>query len=70
MLINCKECNSQISEKAMSCPNCGNILKTPPKNVGCFMQTMNFGCMSILIVILGYFVFMVGYIIYKRYIMN
>lgn len=32
MLINCKECNHQVSDKAISCPNCGYPLKHFPKN--------------------------------------
>ena len=69
MLIKCNECKNLVSDKALSCPSCGNVLRTPPKNVGCFMRTLNMGCMTILIVILAYFVFMVCYIIYRRYIM-
>jgi len=26
-LINCKECNKQISSKATTCPNCGVVYK-------------------------------------------
>ncbi len=28
-LINCPECNKEISTKAMSCPNCGYTLVEP-----------------------------------------
>lgn len=31
-LINCPECNHQISDKAVSCPNCGYPLDEIPKN--------------------------------------
>lgn len=33
MLTNCPECNSQVSDKAVSCPHCGFPLKYPPS--GC-----------------------------------
>lgn len=32
MLINCKECNHQISDQAISCPHCGYPQKHFPKN--------------------------------------
>lgn len=32
MLINCKECNHQISDQAIACPHCGYPLKSFPKN--------------------------------------
>jgi hypothetical protein len=33
-LINCKECDGQVSKKANICPHCGNKLKS--KSSGCF----------------------------------
>ena len=63
-LINCPECNTEVSEKADKCPKCAYpINKIPhPNNVnqeivvkakeGCFLQTLNAGCM-IIAVILG-----------------
>lgn len=33
MLINCPECGKQISDKAISCPNCGYPMKNSPKPV-------------------------------------
>lgn len=30
MLINCPECNKQISDKAIACPNCGYPINLPP----------------------------------------
>lgn len=60
-LINCTECNKEISDKALTCPYCGNpnvSAQSPvqPKiivnrNEGCFLQTLNMGCLLILIVI-------------------
>ncbi|AZI21523.1 zinc-ribbon domain-containing protein [Chryseobacterium taklimakanense] len=60
-LINCTECNKEISDKALTCPYCGNpivSMQSPvqPKiivkrNEGCFLQTLNMGCLLILIVI-------------------
>jgi len=57
-IINCPECNSNVSDKAESCPNCAfpinRISKTnnPPENKeGCFLQTLNVGCMIGFIII-------------------
>ena len=53
MLIDCKECNKKVSDKAISCPNCGNVLnKAPVKKDGCFVQTLNIGCGIFLIIFL------------------
>ena len=62
-LINCPECNNQVSNKAEKCPKCAfpiknKIIITKEKNEGCFLQTLNMGCMLIfgiiaLIIILG-----------------
>ena len=39
MLINCSECGKQISDNAVSCPNCGNpIGKEPAREVKSFAQ--------------------------------
>ncbi len=48
-LINCPECNTQVSDKAEKCPNCAFPIKTQNKkekieSEGCFLQTLNFGC--------------------------
>ena len=50
-IINCKECGQEVSDKAENCPKCGNpISKTP--NEGCFLQTLNVGCMFIVGIVL------------------
>ncbi len=64
-LINCPECHKEISDRADACPNCGNPLRKKPNpsaqniNVqpkeGCFLQTMNAGCM-IIFVLIGIFI--------------
>lgn len=71
-LIKCEDCTKEISDKALSCPNCGcpikvsettNIDPNPVKmdwnsigdggskevvvKEGCFLQTLNTGCMII-----------------------
>jgi len=33
-LIKCKECGKEISDKAESCPNCGNVIKERTKKTG------------------------------------
>ena len=60
-LINCPECGNEVSDKAEKCakcayplnkttPNSPNNLKTEivvkPKE-GCFLQTLNVGCMIV-----------------------
>lgn len=32
-LINCKECNTEVSDKATSCPKCGAKLRTPKRSI-------------------------------------
>lgn len=32
-LINCKECNAEVSDKANSCPKCGAKLRTPKRGL-------------------------------------
>lgn len=49
-IINCKECGQEISSKAEKCPKCGNPIKGA-SNEGCFLQTLNIGCMFTFIVI-------------------
>ena len=54
MLINCPECKSSISDKAENCPHCAfpiNKKKEEGSKEGCFLQTLNFGCMVIAIII-------------------
>lgn len=55
MLVECPECKKMISDQAVSCPNCGYVLHEieppyydpAPANEGCFMQTMNVGCLAV-----------------------
>jgi hypothetical protein len=48
-IIKCKECGSEVSNKAENCPKCGNPINVKSKE-GCFLQTLNMGCMIIVIV--------------------
>ncbi|WP_052594101.1 zinc ribbon domain-containing protein [Aureispira sp. CCB-QB1] len=32
-LINCKECNAEVSDKAKTCPKCGTTLRVPKRGV-------------------------------------
>ena len=57
-IINCPECNSNVSDKAESCPNCAfpinrkfKIEKEPESKEGCFLQTLNIGCVIIFVII-------------------
>ena len=59
-LINCPECGTQISNKAESCPKCALPLRkraitevaTRENREGCFLQTLNCGCMIGLVFII------------------
>lgn len=64
MLITCPECEKEISSLAEKCPSCGypivqrmnsaTIIKQ--KKEGCFLQTLNIGCL-IIVSIIGIIVF-------------
>ena len=57
MLIECPECQKKISDKANSCPNCGYSLKKIEKqSPGCFMQTLNAGCLIFVIILIIIFI--------------
>ncbi|MBK9928820.1 MAG: zinc ribbon domain-containing protein [Saprospiraceae bacterium] len=32
-LINCKECNAEVSDKALDCPKCGAKLRSPKRSI-------------------------------------
>ena len=66
-LIKCPECGTEVSDKAEKCPKCAFPIKiesnssqvkndikpeviVKPKE-GCFLQTLNFGCAVIVIII-------------------
>ena len=57
-IINCPECNNSVSDRADTCPNCAYPInknskteKAPENKEGCFLQTLNTGCMIIFIII-------------------
>ena len=50
-LINCPECNREISAKAESCPHCGFIIKQKQKNLS-KLQVLILTSIIILIIIL------------------
>lgn len=49
-IIKCKECGQEISSKAENCPKCGNPINEKEKE-GCFLQTLNTGCMILVVFI-------------------
>ena len=67
-IINCPECKTQVSNMAEKCPQCAYPINVANKNnnitveakEGCFLQTLNTGCMIIAIII-G-FLFIIGLI--------
>ncbi len=55
-LINCPECNSQVSDKARECPECGYPIKE-----NWFLESLKLGCITILaiiVVIIVLYIFM------------
>lgn len=64
-LINCPECGTQVSDRAEKCPKCAypindknqagkenpipNVIVKPKE--GCFLQSMNAGCLVIAVII-------------------
>jgi len=64
-LIQCPECRKTLSDQAEKCPDCGYPIKplSKPKNEepiivnnnakeGCFLQTLNVGCVIVVIVVI------------------
>lgn len=56
-LIFCPECKKQISSHSVNCPNCGfpiNNINSPKivvkQKEGCFLQTLNLGCLIVLFI--------------------
>lgn len=49
-IINCPECSSPVSDKAEKCPKCSfPIQQKNNQSEGLFLQSLNFGCMFILV---------------------
>lgn len=51
-LIKCPDCGKQISKSAPACPDCGRTMKkgASGKGEGCFLQTLNIGCVIFFII--------------------
>lgn len=63
-MVQCPDCAKAISAAAVACPNCGRPMRKAPvpkvKSEGCFLQTLNCGCVCIvgfivLLIIIGLF---------------
>ena len=65
-LINCPECENEVSDKAEKCPECAypikdnSLFKWHPQE-GLFMNTLNTGC-SIIFTIIGLILFLLFYL--------
>jgi len=71
-LITCPECGSEVSDKAEKCPKCAYPINQHAENIkrtevivkpkeGCFLQTLNLGCM-VIFAIIGLIILWVFYI--------
>lgn len=52
-LIDCPDCGKPVSDQAPTCPQCGRVIKKQQAGAqeGCFLQTLNFGCGVIVLLI-------------------
>jgi len=61
-LTTCPDCNRQVSDQAPTCPACGRVFKKqkqpPPSGEGCFLKTLNIGCLIVFIII-GLIIFII-----------
>jgi DNA-directed RNA polymerase subunit RPC12/RpoP len=59
MIIQCPECSKQVSDQAYTCPNCGFSIKKKREkpSPGCFMKTLNAGCLNFYYIIIGIILF-------------
>jgi len=56
--ISCPDCEKQVSTAATACPHCGRPMKkqdviAPKSGEGLFMQSLNLGCLLVLLGIGG-----------------
>lgn len=47
----CRECGTEVSTSAESCPKCGAPIAGTKSTEGPFLQTMNAGCAGCLVII-------------------
>jgi len=57
-LIKCPECGNNVSDKAKNCPHCGNPINSQWETInthheGCFLQTLNTGCIIVACIIIS-----------------
>lgn len=57
-LVNCKECNAEISDKALDCPKCGATLKKPKRTI--FGKIVKWSFIGFNLLMLMWMVFGVG----------
>jgi predicted nucleic acid-binding Zn ribbon protein len=50
-IINCPECGYHISDKAEKCSKCSYPIQKNKQSEGLFLQSLNFGCMFILVTV-------------------
>ena len=65
-LINCTECNKEISDKADSCPNCGISFNRKENKVKISKKTKIIAIILSIIIILGGIGSFIGYNIYTE----
>jgi len=60
-LINCKECNKEISENAKTCPHCGNPITIWQANADIKQNVSNADIKRILLIVFGCIILFVGF---------
>ena len=80
-LIQCPVCKKEVSDEAITCPHCGNLMvkaKTPLNSINCmyiiwYVITTVMTCFSLALILfglLGDVVFLVGYYFKKKQFEN
>lgn len=57
-LVNCKECDAEVSDKALDCPKCGAKLRKPKRSM--FGKIVKYSFIGFNILILLWLVFVIG----------
>ena len=70
-LINCPECGKEVSDKAEKCPNCAHPINdfkpfVSDSKEGCFLQSMNLGCLLLFGIIGGITLLLIYILVFEN----